>query len=487
MKYKFTVIIPVHNLEKYLEESIKSILQQNIGFKENIQLILVNDGSKDKSEKICKKYEKKYPNNIIYIYQENKGVSEARNRGISLIKGKYVNFFDGDDKWGKNAFEKVWDFFEKHYDEIDVVACRQKMFEARNEYVSLDYKFGKENEIVDINIKPDAIHASVISAFFKSEMVKKHKYDNRLRLGEDSKFLNTIILEKEKYGLLKDVTHQFRKRKDNSSATQNILEKETRYTDTVKYYYQYFYEYSMKKYGEIIPFVQFLIMNAIKYRVIQHIPKTIEEKISKKYKEDIIDIVKKTDDDVILNIKKTNIYTKIYLLRLKHGNNVLKHIKLKDEYLLFKDKKIGKFPKKNLLFIDEFNINKNKCFIKGKLRLPVLEENINLYLNSKLESKLIEKDLNRSLSKTSFNLEHIDNVYEFETQFSLNNNINYINFYLENNDYKLNLIPIFFNKDLDKLNKNYKIIDKKLVLVKNSKIIIKNKNIFRLIKHILKK
>ena len=55
-KYKFSVIIPIYNLEKYLEEAIKSILKQSIGFKENIQLILVNDGSTDNSETICLKY-----------------------------------------------------------------------------------------------------------------------------------------------------------------------------------------------------------------------------------------------------------------------------------------------------------------------------------------------------------------------------------------------------------------------------------------------
>ena len=66
--FLFSVIMPVYNTEEYLEEAIQSVIEQTIGFEENIQLILINDGSTDNSESICKKYQKKYKNNIIYNY-----------------------------------------------------------------------------------------------------------------------------------------------------------------------------------------------------------------------------------------------------------------------------------------------------------------------------------------------------------------------------------------------------------------------------------
>ena len=75
-KYKFSVVMPVYNVEQYLEEAIESVINQTIGFKENIQLILVNDGSPDNSEAICLKYEKQFPDNIIYIKQKNLVVQE---------------------------------------------------------------------------------------------------------------------------------------------------------------------------------------------------------------------------------------------------------------------------------------------------------------------------------------------------------------------------------------------------------------------------
>lgn len=69
-KYRFSVVIPIYNVEKYLEETIESVISQDIGFKENIQLILVNDGSPDSSEDICLRYRELYPENIVYVKQK---------------------------------------------------------------------------------------------------------------------------------------------------------------------------------------------------------------------------------------------------------------------------------------------------------------------------------------------------------------------------------------------------------------------------------
>ena len=127
------MIIPVYNTEKYLEETIQSVVNQSLDFKKNIQLILINDGSKDKSEEICKKYYFLYRDNIKYIsLDRNCGVSSARNTGKTIADGKYITFLDSDDLWSKEAFEKAVLFFEKHYDEIDFVSSNLMLFDAVN-------------------------------------------------------------------------------------------------------------------------------------------------------------------------------------------------------------------------------------------------------------------------------------------------------------------------------------------------------------------
>ena len=127
-RYKFSVIMPLYNVEEFFEEAIESVIHQTIGFEENIQVILVNDESPDNIEELCMKYTERYPANISYVKKENGGVSSARNEGMKYIKGKYVNFFDPDDRWDESAFAKAFTFLEKHED-VDVVSCRHCFLE----------------------------------------------------------------------------------------------------------------------------------------------------------------------------------------------------------------------------------------------------------------------------------------------------------------------------------------------------------------------
>lgn len=103
MKGKVSIIIPVYNMEKYLEECLDSVTNQTY---RNLQIILVNDGSKDKSLEIMKEYAKK-DNRIICISQENAGPGMARNKGLEYAEGKYISFIDGDDTVTPDFIEKL--------------------------------------------------------------------------------------------------------------------------------------------------------------------------------------------------------------------------------------------------------------------------------------------------------------------------------------------------------------------------------------------
>lgn len=111
-QYKISVVTAVYNVEQYLEEMIESIIRQSIGF-ENIQLILIDDGSQDLSGSICDSYAAKYPENIIVVHKENGGVSSARNEGLNHISGAYINFTDADDFLEIDALEKMYLYLKK--------------------------------------------------------------------------------------------------------------------------------------------------------------------------------------------------------------------------------------------------------------------------------------------------------------------------------------------------------------------------------------
>lgn len=91
----FSVVIPVYNVEKYLDECLQSVFRQDY---QNYEIILVNDGSKDYSAKMCFEYAQKYPH-ITFISQPNQGLSDARNAGVKQAHGQYILFLDSDDYW----------------------------------------------------------------------------------------------------------------------------------------------------------------------------------------------------------------------------------------------------------------------------------------------------------------------------------------------------------------------------------------------------
>lgn len=112
----FTIIVPVYNCEEYIEDCIKSILDQTF---KDFELILINDGSVDKSGEICKKYKDK-DKRIIYISQENSGQAVARNKALDIAKGKYIVFIDSDDWVYSNYLEVCYNIFEK--EKVDLIA-----------------------------------------------------------------------------------------------------------------------------------------------------------------------------------------------------------------------------------------------------------------------------------------------------------------------------------------------------------------------------
>lgn len=112
-----SVIVPVYNAENYLKACMDSLVNQT---KKEIEIIAVNDGSKDDSLKILEEYESKYPKLVKVLSQENQGLSVTRNNGIKASKGKYVFFVDSDDVVKTDVLEKLWEKVEEY--EYDLIA-----------------------------------------------------------------------------------------------------------------------------------------------------------------------------------------------------------------------------------------------------------------------------------------------------------------------------------------------------------------------------
>lgn len=115
---RISVIVPIYNTEKFLRKCIESIVNQTL---QEIEIILINDGSTDNSHNICLEYAEKYPEKIRYINNKNIGCSATRNLGIELAQGEYIAFVDSDDYIEKTMYEELWN--EKEKNNSDIVVC----------------------------------------------------------------------------------------------------------------------------------------------------------------------------------------------------------------------------------------------------------------------------------------------------------------------------------------------------------------------------
>lgn len=373
-KYKFSVVVPVYNVENYLEETIESVINQTIGF-ENIQLILINDGSTDQSEKICLKYKNMYPNNIIYKKQKNSGVSVARNYGIKYIKGKYVSFLDGDDKWEKSAFKKLYQYFEKHYDEIDFVDCRVRLFDGDNRFYIFDYKY-KKTQIIDANKQNQWTLLNAPTAIYKADVVKQYNFDERLSYSEDTKFINQILIRKCKYGIKHDAIYLYRKHLAEESAVDKRFEKKKYFVGPLEYCFKELIDASLKQYHTVVPAIQTLVLNNLIWRSkIKETKDVLTKKEFNNYLKTIKQILIYIDDKTIINRNK-DVAARLWLLKLKNGSTYLNQLQFKTDYIYIDNQKFAPSRKLN---IRNLRIEDGKLILHGRFVSYDIEEKIELY------------------------------------------------------------------------------------------------------------
>lgn len=325
-QYKFSVVIPVYNAKGFLAETVDSVLNQDIGFNENIQIILVNDGSTDGSEELCLAYQRQFPSNIIAVSQKNSGVSAARNLGMNYVKGKYVNFLDSDDKWSPNAFSSVYAFFESHENEVDLVSCKQEFFEAQTGLHPLSRDKFETSRVIDILDEYAMVQLHVSASFVKASVMSQYEFDPGMRYGEDALYVNEVILQKQKYGVVSEPTHFYRKRANQSSAIQGREREYEWYFKTPHKFYGRLMEQSMEKWGVVIPYIQYLTCYDMQWRLNDRIGEFMSEEDQKRYLAIVKELLAKCEDDIILMQKSISGKKKLYLLSIKYGEDTRKKL-----------------------------------------------------------------------------------------------------------------------------------------------------------------
>ena len=380
-EFIISVITPVYNAEDYLEETIECVIGQTIGLKENVQMILVNDGSPDESFKICEKYKELYPDNIEYIEKENGGVSSARNEGLAHVKGKYTVFLDADDIWSSNSFKRIYDFFEDHYEEIDVCSCRMRYigdFATRDH--PLDYKYDKGKRVVDLENESNIFCTTIGNSAFKSDVLKGRSFDQNLRYCEDSLFQNMIIIEKMKIGIISDAVFFYRKNIAGENASLNITRSKDWYFGVITDYYLRLLKYTKEKKGRIPRMVQELVFYDLKWRGYnEHAVGILSDDEKDKHLELLEETLKLIDDEVIISAPKVSYYKKVYFLNLKYKRNLFEESIIEKNSLIYEGKRIFGFRAKSTFIIKIIEIHEEIMHVYGVARLDFIDSDYQLY------------------------------------------------------------------------------------------------------------
>ena len=471
-KYKFSIIIPIYNAKEYVEKTIRSVINQTIGFKKNIQLILINDGSTDESEDICLKYKRKYPENIVYYKKENEGVSKARNYGMQYIQGKYVNFFDSDDIWDKTAFSKAYKMLEKH-NEIDFVSFRVKLFDAKTGFHVLDYRFDKGSRIVDINKEPYCIQTFIGTAIFRYDAIKNCVFDTKLKYAEDTKFVNELLFKKQKYGIIADAIYYYRKRKDQSSATQMGAQNHF-YYDSLEGTYLYLMQKSIENFGNVTKYFQALTMYELQWRIKRKITEDLEQHKKEEYIKSFEKIISYIDDDIILNQKSIGYEYKILALKVKYKDRLLQKLETRKQGIYIGENLLVNYQDITNI-IETSKIENDNLLIDGEIFL--LDKTMELYYNinngeERIKIQFYATKQIKNVFDNKYDIQ-VRNVYRIQIPLKNVKNIQ-VELKINNEYWQIKNKFINFSR-INNFKVGYYYANKYLITKKNNSIIVKYK------------
>lgn len=182
-----SVIVPVYNAEKVIGKCIESLVEQTY---KNLEILLVNDGSKDKSLKICNMYAEKY-SNIIVINQDNKGVGIARNKGLELSKGEYICFVDADDYVDAQYIELLYHNMIQNNAELSICGYKEVKDNTILSSTAGSIQIMNQQDAMLELLKVDSFRGYVWNKLFRADIIRSQNiiFDVSIALWEDVLFV----------------------------------------------------------------------------------------------------------------------------------------------------------------------------------------------------------------------------------------------------------------------------------------------------------
>ena len=212
-----SVIIPAYNVEKYIQDAIKSVISQTYS---NIEIIVVDDGSTDGTKNVIDPFLKN--NQIVYLYQNNKGLSGARNSGIKIAKGEYIALLDADDLYLPSKIEKQV-LFAEHNPDYDFFYCDVDFFiDGKPDKILKSHYIHCTEDIFKHLLRANFINPSTL--FFKKQTFDKFGvFDESFERAEDLEYYLRVLLNGARFCFINETLFISRIRQSGNFQSNQVL------------------------------------------------------------------------------------------------------------------------------------------------------------------------------------------------------------------------------------------------------------------------
>ena len=208
-----SIVIPVYNVEKYLRKCLESVVNQTY---KNIEVIVVNDGTKDNSQDIIDEFKERYPKLIKSYIKENEGLSEARNFGIQKAKGKYITFIDSDDYISNNMIEKLYNKITQ--ENFDIAVC-DSLYEYPNKSIVVSCNLEEDIKgTEEVKKAMNVLYPTAWGKLYRIELFNNIRYKKGIWF-EDVELLFRMYPLIKSIGVVKEALYYYVQRSESITYT----------------------------------------------------------------------------------------------------------------------------------------------------------------------------------------------------------------------------------------------------------------------------
>ena len=310
--YKVSMIVPVYNVEEYLEKCLDSLLAQTI-MQEEMEVLLINDGSTDSSFEICRRYAEEHPNFKLFT-KDNEGLSATRNFGITRAQGKYLMFLDSDDTLSPETVKEVTDFFDQHYEEVDLVTYLDQPYRlGQKSKVHYRYQYMPVSGIYDLEQLPYISQTRVNICVKNVENNPLFDTTPGFRL-EDQEYCSKVLKSKQKIGFCDKGEYQYN-RSNEGSIVSNYFYAFYIFESSMAYFERLFAEFE----GAVPRYYQAMYMNDLiwKHNEDKLYPYHYSGEEFHKAMGRIKALLERVDADIIYEHPQLDNFNRQYWLKLK--------------------------------------------------------------------------------------------------------------------------------------------------------------------------